>query len=134
MAQKQGVVGGAGPFHRFLHGNPSSPVSPRGNVICFTHTALQTWDTSFLIPPWLLIGYSLFPPLFIMLLEALVWSLAHFVLAPPCSDLLTNRFDFICIKQPISLASNHIICVILYMAFIIEIMAKNSFIIRKVKV
>lgn len=47
MAQKQWVVGGAGPFHRFLHGNPSSPVSPRGNVICFTHTALQTWDTSF---------------------------------------------------------------------------------------
>ena len=39
-------------------------------------------------------------------------------------DLLI-RLDFVCIKQPISLASNHIMCLMLYMAFTVKITAEK---------
>lgn len=89
------------PLHNLLCGNRSSAVSLGRMWFCFIWTALHTWDMSvkhnylFRIPSWLLTAHSLFLPMFIMLLEASVWSLAFFGLVPPCSDLLTNRLGLI---------------------------------------
>lgn len=91
MAQKQRVVGGAGPLPT-AHCTGSCMATPavlssQGECdLFYTYCSasmghiFQT-QLSFLTLRWLLIEHSLFPPLFIMLLEALVWSLAHFGLA-----------------------------------------------------
>lgn len=40
-------------------------------------------------------------------------------------DLLI-RLDFVCIEKPVSLASNHIMCLMLYMAFTVKVTAEKS--------